>query len=317
MSLPDFPIASAQFEHRSGDKAYNLERIHALSLQARQAGAKAVAFHELCISGYTFLRHLDRKALEALSEPLDDSPSISRLQAISRETGLYVLAGVLERDQDRIYNTYVCVGPFGLIARHRKLHPFISPYLSPGDSYTVFDLDGWRCGILICYDNNIIENVRATTLLGADILFAPHVTMCTPSPMPGRGFVDPQLWESRHRDPVPLRLEFDGPKGMRWLMRWLPARAYDNGIYIVFSNPVGMDDDQLKNGNPLLLDPFGEVMAELKSFEDGICVAVCSAEKLPLSGGRRYLKARRPELYGEILSRSHDSRTEPVWLKPS
>lgn len=317
MNPPDFLIASAQFENRSGDKAYNLDRIESLCLQAKVTGARAVAFHELCIPGYTFLRHLDREALWAMSEELADSPSVRRLQAISRESGVYVLAGILEREEDRFYNTYVCVGPEGLLARHRKLHPFISPYLSPGDAYTVFELEGWTCGILICYDNNIIENVRATTLLGADIVFAPHVTMCTPSPMPGRGFVDPALWANRHRDPAALRLEFDGPKGMRWLMRWLPARAYDNGIYIVFSNPIGMDDDQLKNGNPLILDPFGEVLAELKSFEDGFCVATCTADKLPLAGGRRYLRARRPELYGSILSQPHDSRTEPVWLKPS
>jgi predicted amidohydrolase len=60
-----------------------------------------------------------------------------------------------------------------------------------GNEYVVFDLLGWKCGMLICYDNNVIENVRATTLLGAEILFAPHVTMCTPSPMPGRGFCGP------------------------------------------------------------------------------------------------------------------------------
>ena len=42
--------------------------------------------------------------------------------------------------------------------------------------------------------------------------------------------------------------EFDGMKGRDWLMKWLPARAYDNAIYVIFSNPIGMDDDQLKNG---------------------------------------------------------------------
>jgi CAAX prenyl protease-like protein len=39
--------------------------------------------------------------------------------------------------------------------------------------------------------------------------------------MPGRGLVDPALWHNRHRDPVPLRLELEGPKGRGWLMRWL------------------------------------------------------------------------------------------------
>jgi predicted amidohydrolase len=133
--------------------------------------------------------------------------------------------------------------------------------------------------------------------------------------MPGRGFVDSKLWDNRKKDPVSLRLEFDGPKGKRWLMRWLPARAFDNGIYIVFSNPIGMDADQLKNGNSLILDPFGEVIAEVISFEDEIAIGVCTPEKLTLAGGYRYRNARRPELYKEILSKENISITRPVWLE--
>ena len=113
----------------------------------------------------------------------------------------------------------------GVLAKHRKLHPFVNKHILPGNEYTVFNLFGWQCGILICYDNNIIENVRATKLLGADILFMPHVTMCTPSTRPGAGFVDPRLWENRAKDADSLRKEFDSLKGRAWLMKWLPARA--------------------------------------------------------------------------------------------
>ena len=88
--------------------------------------------------------------------------------------------------RDDIHKAYVCVDKTGLIAKHRKLYPFINKHILPGNEYTVFDLKGWKAGILICYDNNIIENVRATKLLGADILFMPHVTMCTPSTQAGR-----------------------------------------------------------------------------------------------------------------------------------
>ncbi|PWT95249.1 MAG: nitrilase, partial [Bacteroidetes bacterium] len=163
--------------------------------------------------------------------------------------------------------------------------------------------------------NNIIENVRATALLGAQIIFMPHVTMCTPSPMPGRGFVDPVLWQNRERDPVPLRQEFDGPKGREWLMKWLPARAYDNGIYAVFTNAVGMDDDQLKNGNSLILDPYGEIIAECKTLGDDYTVGVCTPEKLTLAGGFRYRNARKPELYGDIISMQHKSVQKVVWMQ--
>ena len=70
----------------------------------------------------------------------------------------------------------------------------------------------------------VVENVRATALLGAEIIFMPQVTMCTPSPRPGAGFVSPALWAARDRDPISLRAEFDGLKGRSWLMKWLRAR---------------------------------------------------------------------------------------------
>ncbi len=110
-------------------------------------------------------------------------------------------------------------------------------------------------------------------------------------------------------------MEFDGPKGRQWLMRWLPARAYDNGVYYVFTNPIGYDGDHLKNGNSMILDPYGEVLMEIKSFEDEIATAVITEDKLKLAGGWRYKNARRPELYKEIIGADHQSETKPVWLK--
>ena len=208
----------------------------------------------------------------------------------------------------------VCVDGDKLVAKFRKLHPFINPEISSGNEYVLFDLYGWKCSILICYDNNVIENVRAVTLMGAQVLFAPHVTMLTPSPMPGRGFADPKLWENRQRDPVPLQMEFDGPKGRQWLMRWLPARAFDNGIYIAFSNAIGMDGNQLKNGIGMVLDPYGEVIAETHGFDDTVTVGTCTADKLNLAGGFRYRNARRPELYKDILCQPNKSVVKPVWM---
>jgi predicted amidohydrolase len=209
----------------------------------------------------------------------------------------------------------VCVDKNGLVAKFRKLHPFINPHLTPGDRYCVFDLYGWKCGILICYDNNIIENVRATTLLGADIIFMPHVTMCTPSPRPGAGFIDPELWNTRESDPTSLRIEFDGMKGREWLMKWLPARAYDNAIYVIFSNPIGMDDDQLKNGCSMIIDPFGDVIAECRKLGDDVATAVLTADKLKNAGGYRYKQARRPELYKDIIGQPHVSKQKVAWLE--
>jgi len=143
----------------------------------------------------------------------------------------------------------------------------------------------------------------------------PHVTMCTPSSRPGAGFVDASLWRNKNANAELLRKEFDGNKGRKWLMKWLPARAYDNAVYAVFSNPIGMDDDQLKNGCSMILDPFGEIIAECRSLDNEISVAELDPEKLTDAGGSRYIMARRPELYAGIIGENHKSEQRVSWLK--
>ncbi|WP_119393278.1 nitrilase family protein [Salinibius halmophilus] len=309
-------VATAQFEHASGDKAFNLERIEALASQAKVQGARVVAFHECSITGYTFARRLSEAEMHELAEPIPDGTSIQALHRIAQALDIYLLAGLFERGDDgKLYKAYVCVGPAGLVAKYRKIHPFINPYLTPGSDYVVFEIEGWRCGILICYDNNVIENVRATALLGADVIFMPHVTMCTPSSRPGAGFVDPELWHNRHNDPTSLRAEFDGLKGRAWLMKWLPARAYDNGIYAVFANPIGMDDDQLKNGCSMIIDPFGDVLEECRALGEQVVTATLTPEKLTDAGGYRYRQARKPDLYRDIIGGEHDSQQKVAWMK--
>jgi predicted amidohydrolase len=314
--MRNIKIATAQFENKSGDKEYNLSVIDRLSKKAAADGADAIAFHECSITGYSFARKLSLDQMIELSEHIPEGDSIHRLQEISEKNKITLLVGLFEKDdQDDIYKAYVCVDKTGLLAKHRKLHPFVNKSIKPGNEYTVFDLFGWKCGILICYDNNIIENVRATKLLGADILFMPHVTMCTPSTRPGAGFVDTELWKNRETDPTSLRLEFDGLKGRSWLMKWLPARAYDNALYAVFSNPIGMDDDQLKNGCSMILDPFGDILAECRSLSDEYVIATCTEEKLRLAGGFRYIKARRPELYKDIIGKEHVALQKVSWME--
>ena len=97
-------------------------------------------------------------------------------------------------------------------------------------------------------------------------------------------------------------------------MKWLPARAYDNAVYAVFSNPIGMDDDQLKNGCSMILDPFGDIIAECRKLDNDIAIATLTPEKLKAAGGARYIKARKPALYRDIIGQSHISEQKVVWL---
>tara|TARA_Y100000768_G_scaffold88116_1_gene63192 strand:- start:913 stop:1851 length:939 start_codon:yes stop_codon:yes gene_type:complete len=310
-------LAVAQFEPKDGNKNYNLSIIDRLTKKAKQQGADVISFHEMSITAYTFMKNLNFDEIKSLAENIPDGKSTQKLIKISKRYEIPILSGLLEIENNRFFNTYICVNNGKVIAKFRKLHPFINKYISPGNEYIVFDLLGWKCGILICYDNNIIENVRATTLLGAELIFAPHVTGCTPSSMPGRGYVNNILWKNRKKNPKSLRKEFDGPKGRDWLMRWLPARSYDNGVYYAFSNPIGYDGDHLKNGNSLIIDPYGEVLSEIKSFENDITISTISKDKITLSGGYRYRNARRPELYKKIIGLDHKSNFMPSWIKGS
>jgi predicted amidohydrolase len=315
--MRDIRFAAAQFEHRDGDKEYNLGRIRDLTRRAADRGAEVVCFHECSITAYTFLQNLDRAGLDAIAEPVPDGPSVRALIGIAREFGVVVMAGLIERGADgRLFKCYVTVGPDGYITRFHKLHPFINPNLTPGAGHHVIDLLGVKVGFLICYDNNLPENVRATALMGAEVIVMPHVTGCTPSAMPGRGPVDRTLWEARERDPARLRQEFRGPKGRGWLMRWLPARAWENGIYAVFANNIGVDYDTIKPGLSMILDPHGDVLVESHALGDDVVVGLLTGEPIEHAPGRRYLRARRPELYGKLVEPHPDGHapvTRPGW----
>jgi predicted amidohydrolase len=317
--MREIRVAAAQFEARDGDKAYNLAAIERLVAAAAAERAEVVAFHEVCVPGYTWLETLSRDQLFDLAETVPDGPTVEALVALARRFGVAIGAGLIERAGDRLYNCYAVVDASGFVARHRKLHAFIHPALCCGEGYTVFDLRGCRFGVLTCYDNNLPENVRMTAMLGAEIVLMPHVTGCLPSPMPGRGVVDPAIWRNRALDPVRCRQEFDGPKGRGWLLRWLPARAWENGIYAVYANPIGEEGGTIKPGGAMILDPFGEVMEECRMLGDGLAVATLDPEKRRLASGESYIRARRPELYGMLVEPNPhlgpDRRPEVWWQK--
>jgi predicted amidohydrolase len=305
--MRDIRVATVQFQHAPGDKAYNMGRVRHYVAEAARAHAEIIVFPEMCLTGYWHVRNLSRDALAALAEPVPDGRSTRELLRLSREHGMTIGAGLIERGDDgRLYNGYVVAMPNGEWAVHRKLHEFVSEYLANGDRYTVFDTPhGCRVGVLICYDNNIVENARATALAGAEILLAPHQTGGCNSVSPrAMKPVDPAIWARRHEDPAAIQAELCGPKGRAWLMRWLPSRAHDNGMFLIFSNGIGPDDDEIRTGNAMILDPYGEIIAETSKPGDDMVVAMLDASLLPTSSGRRWLRARRPELYDSLTKRT-------------
>ena len=292
-------VAAVQFEHENGNKDANYKKIASFVRGAKKENIDIIAFPEGCITGYWFWRNLGEPELLSLAEPVFTGPSSIFLMGLSKEYGITIGAGLLENDGGKMYNTYVAAMPDGRFAKHRKIHAFESDHINAGDSLTVFDdPHGCRVGILTCYDNNIIENVRMTALLGAQIIMAPHQTGGCRSNDPNiMGLIDEKLWESRETDPGAIEAEFRGPKGREWLMRWLPGRAHDNGVYYIFSNGVGRDDDEIRTGNAMIIDPYGRIMAETWAAGDEMVTAAIDLSVIEQSTGQRWIRTRRPDLY--------------------
>ena len=314
--MSNIKIAAAQFENRNGDKDYNLAAMRKLTAKAVGEGAEVISFHESCIPGYSFLRKLSKDKLFELAEPVPDGESTRKLIAISDEFGIPVFAGLMELGEDnKVYNTYICVYQGKMVAKYRKLHAFINPHLSSGNEYVVFELLGWKFCMLICYDTHLPENVRIITLLGAEIIMMPNVTSCLPGSDPGEGFVDRKLWDNREQDPISIQREFMGTKGRVLLMKWLPTRAYENGVYVIFSNPIGIDDDQIRNGNAMVIDPNGNVIAETHKLGDDVVIGSCNRNLVQNAVGKIFLNARRPDIYDELTRPTENKAiTKVAWM---
>jgi predicted amidohydrolase len=291
--------AVVQFEHAAADKAANFAKIETFVRSAAQQKVQLLAFPECCIVGYWFLRNLSRAQLDALAEPVPAGSSTQRLLVLAAQSNITLGAGLIESADGKLYNSYVVAMPDGQWRCHRKIHAFESDHISAGNSYTVFDTPmGVRVGVLICYDNNIIENPRITALMGAQILLAPHQTGGCKSFSPhGMHPIDPALWHNRAANPDALKAELLGPNGKAWLMRWLPSRAHDNGLFVLFSNGVGVDDNEIRTGNAMILDPYGRTLAETNEPADVMVIADLDLSLIPSSNGRRWIRSRRPDLY--------------------
>ncbi len=317
MSLTASPLraAAVQFESAPGDKQANFTILERFLTQAAAQRVQLIVFPECCLTGYWFIRNLSPAQLDALAERVPSGPSTRRLAALASQYQTAIGAGLVEAAGNGVYhNTYVVALPDGQTHRHRKLHAFEHDLIRSGTEYTVFDLPGGlRAGVLICYDCNIVENVRITALRGADVLIAPHQTGGVRSRNPHlMGLVDRAAWDNRRADPQRIEREFRGDKGRGWLMRWLPSRAHDNGLFLIFSNGVGVDDDEIRTGNAMILDPYGRVLAETWAADGAMVVADLDPSLLPDATGRRWMRSRRPDLYAPIAvptGREVDTRT--------
>ena len=268
--MQDLRIAMVQMNSRVAEHERNLATIARFTEQAAAQDVDIVCFPELCVCGYSVG---DPSTLEP--EPLKGD-SLRRLEVISGDHEITVLAGFLERDVSGIvYNTQVICGPQGYVGHYRKTHvPDVEiGTFCHGDALPVFEHAKARYGIEICYDSHFPEVSTILAGKGAEVIFLPHAS-------PG---------EKREE------------KRTRW-MRYIPARAYDNNVFVAICNPVGDNGaGRVFTGVTFVCDPSGVVIDELESgTEEGMIVTDLLTSSM--AGSRKeatmfFRHFRRPEMY--------------------
>ena len=166
-------VAVCQLAPMVGEVDANRDRLAAAVRRAAEAGADVVVAPELATSGYVFRT---REEVADAAEPAD-GPTSALLQGLARELGVTVVAGLPERAPDgEIYNSAVVVDRSGLRAVYRKVHLWgrEPEFFRPGEEAPpVVDLDWGRLGLMVCYDLEFPEWVRACALAGAELICAP------------------------------------------------------------------------------------------------------------------------------------------------
>lgn len=280
------PFASSHAAAKNAPFIGIAERLGEL---AREQVGLAV-FPEMSLVGSARVERLRRGELEALSEPLD-GPSIAAVGRAVDATGVAAGVGWIERANDgALYNSYVVCMPGGARHVHRKVYATESPHLRSGGAFDVFDTPwGIKMSILIGADNYMPENARVAAVKGATLLVAPHRSTV------GAGAA-----------PQP-----------DWFARAMPARAGDNGMFAVLSDARADSKGTCKQGLALIADPCGAVIARGASADCPVATASIDPELARHSDARRWLAARKPELYASLMaSETQSSGDAGPWSHP-
>ncbi|MFO7494286.1 MAG: nitrilase-related carbon-nitrogen hydrolase [Desulfobacterales bacterium] len=272
--LNDLRIAVVVFHSQADSPTVNLERTVAWGQKAAAAGADLACFPELNISGYDISQGAHPQA-----EPVP-GPTSRRLSEVADAFGITLVAGLIEKDvgERQTFASQLVILPGAAPQVYRKLHippPEIGRY-SAGDHVPLFTTKGWRFGVQLCYDAHFPELSTCMALAGADLILMPHA-----SP---RGTPAGKL--------------------ASWC-RHLPARAFDNGVFVVAVNHVGANGRGLSfPGVAVAIGPSGEILAQSLSAEETmLCVDLKRRDLENIRGHRMryFLAQRRADLFGSLM----------------
>lgn len=217
VSMKSFRLAAISTRSLPGAPEKNLEHMVSWLAQARDKGAALACFPELSVTGYVLGRQIWK-----VSEPVP-GPSTQKLETLAKRFNLIIAAGIAEKDRGIVYDTYVFVGPEGYMGKSRKMHipPAEVGSWRGGGVAPVIDIGLAKVGVNICFDNWLPESSRLVALQGAEIIFAPFV-------WGGGKLGNPPDHSQRNR------------RQKVYAGHTLPARAIDNGTFLVYVNDCGM-----------------------------------------------------------------------------
>ena len=268
--MKDIRIAAVIYHSPVGKTRSNLDGMVEWIKEAKEKGVDIICFPEMNITGYSKRREIIIDLAESVKGPVT-----LELLNIAESENIIILAGIAERDEEgRIFASHLVIKPDTDIDVYRKLHiaPPESYIFTPGDKVPLFEAHGIKFGIQLCYDTHFPELSTHMALKGADLIFMPHA-----SP---RGTPD--------------------EKYKSW-MRHLPARAYDNSLFIVACNQSGENENGLSfPGIALIISPSGYIIKKDLSGKEGMVVANLKADDFAEVRDHKmkfFLPNRKPELY--------------------
>lgn len=259
-------IALLQTAGDSGNRpAANLQILDAAAAAAADRGAELLIVPEMFLSGY----NIGREAARAAAEPAD-GPSARQVGEIARRLGIAVCYGYPELDEGGVvYNSAQLIGPDGQARlNYRKTHLFGDldrGMFAPGEGRAdIAEIGGLKLGLLICYDVEFPEAVRALALAGADIVLVPTANM-------------------KPYDAV-----------SRFIV---PARAFENEVFVVYANRCGTEGELDYIGLSCVGDPNGGNLVLAGEGEELVLVDIDPARLKESRAFNTHLRDRRPETY--------------------
>ncbi len=277
--FPDIIVASVQMEPRLGHKADNVARSLGLIEEAASHGAGVVVLPELANTGYVFESRIEAFSL---AESIPDGETTHTWAVAAKRLNLHIVAGIAERDGNRLYNSAVVVDASGHVGTYRKLHLWGDEHLffEPGNlGLPVFHTTIGRLAAVICYDGWFPEVYRLLAMKGADVI-------CMPT-----------NW-------VPMRMQSPGTMAMANTLAI--ANAHSNGVNIVCANRIGTERGQPFIGQSLIVDAEGRPLAGPASADrEEILYAPINIKSSRtarhLNAFNNVLRDRRSDVYDPML----------------